>query len=69
MLIRVLISPWVCDDSFHAPTLQSEQMYVDLSGRRKFLKLAVQFSCFSGSMLIELRAHSHSSSRSNDWDV
>lgn len=39
------------------------------SERRKFLELAVQLACLSGSMLIGLRAHSHSSSRSNDLDA
>lgn len=40
-----------------------------LSERRKFLELAVQLACLSGSMLIGLRAHSHSSSGSNDLDA
>lgn len=40
-----------------------------LSVRKKFLKLAVQLACLRGSMLIGLYAHSHSTSRSNDWDV
>ena len=63
------VAELICRGSYpHPPAPPSRGKYC-LSGRRKFLQSVVRLACLSGSMLIGLRAHSHSSSRSNDWDV